>query len=92
MTRLAPQSYDPREPAPCPFPSSRCGAASGHDPSALPEEVERAKNRTKSKVRSRVEHAFWIIKGLFGFAKVRYRGLAKNLHRLRALTSWSCAG
>jgi IS5 family transposase len=47
------------------------------------DETERRKNRTKSKIRSRVEHAFWVIKGLFGFAKVRYRGLAKNLHRLQ---------
>jgi transposase, IS5 family len=47
------------------------------------DEVERAKNRTKSKIRFRVEHLFWVIKGLFGFAKVRYRGLAKNLHRLQ---------
>jgi transposase, IS5 family len=46
-------------------------------------EAERRKNRTKSKIRSRVEHAFWVIKGLFGFAKVRYRGLAKNLNRLQ---------
>ena len=35
-------------------------------------------NRTKSRVRSRVEHAFSVIKGVFGFRKVRYRGLAKN--------------
>lgn len=47
------------------------------------DEVERAKNRTKSKVRSRVEHVFAVIKLRFGFAKVRYRGLAKNLHRLQ---------
>lgn len=47
------------------------------------DEVERAKNRTKSRVRSRVEHAFWVIKGIFKFTKVRYRGLAKNLHRLQ---------
>ena len=47
------------------------------------DETERRKNRTKSKIRSRVEHAFWVIKGLFGFAKVRYRGPAKNLHRLQ---------
>jgi len=46
------------------------------------DEVERAKNRTKSKVRARVEHAIGIIKRVFGFAKVRYRGLKKNLHRL----------
>jgi IS5 family transposase len=47
------------------------------------DEVQRLKNRSKSRVRSKVEHAFWIIKGLFGFSKVRYRGLAKNLHRLQ---------
>ncbi|MFZ6779693.1 transposase, partial [Undibacterium sp. Ji83W] len=29
-----------------------------------------------------VEHAFGIIKRVFGFAKVRYRGLQKNAHRL----------
>lgn len=47
------------------------------------DETERRKNRGKSKIRSRVEHAFWVIKGLFGFTKVRYRGLPKNLHRLQ---------
>ena len=46
------------------------------------DEVERAKNRTKSKVRARVEHAIGVIKRVFGLAKVRYRGLKKNLHRL----------
>jgi IS5 family transposase len=46
------------------------------------DEVERAKNRTKSKVRARVEHSIGIIKRVFGFAKVRYRRLTKNTHRL----------
>ena len=46
------------------------------------DEVERAKNRTKSKVRARVEHAIGVIKRVFGFAKLRYRGLQKNTHRL----------
>ena len=46
------------------------------------DEVERAKNRTKSKVRARVEHAIGVIKRVFGFAKVRYRGRKKNTHRL----------
>jgi hypothetical protein len=32
---------------------------------------------------ARVEHAFWIIKGLSGFKKVRYRRLTKNLHRVQ---------
>jgi IS5 family transposase len=42
------------------------------------DEVERAKNRTKSKVRSKVEHVFAVLKLKFGFVKVRYRGLDKN--------------
>lgn len=44
--------------------------------------VARAKNRTKSRVRAKVEHSIGVIKRVFGFQKVRYRGLAKNLHRL----------
>ena len=46
------------------------------------DEAERAKNRTKSKVRAKVEHPIGVIKRVFGFAKVRYRGLKKNTHRL----------
>jgi IS5 family transposase len=42
----------------------------------------REANRIKSKVRSRVEHVFAPLKQRFGFGMVRYRGLAKNLHRL----------
>jgi IS5 family transposase len=45
-------------------------------------EIDKAKNRTKSRVRAKVEHAIGVIKHVFGFRKVRYRGLAKNLHRL----------
>ena len=43
---------------------------------------ERARNKTKSKVRAKVEHPFLILKRVFGFAKVRYRGLQKNATRL----------
>ncbi len=46
------------------------------------DEAEKARNRTKSKVRAKVEHSIGVIKRVFGFAKVRYRGLAKNAHRL----------
>ncbi len=46
------------------------------------DEAEKARNRTKSKVRAKVEHSIGVIKRLFGFAKVRYRGLDKNAHRL----------
>jgi IS5 family transposase len=48
------------------------------------DEVERAKNRNKSRVRSKVEHVFQILKLKFGFVKVRYRGLKKNANRLFA--------
>lgn len=46
------------------------------------DENERAKNKTKSGVRAKVEHLFLVIKRVFGFAKTRYRGLEKNAHRL----------
>jgi IS5 family transposase len=41
-------------------------------------------NRTRSKTRARVEHAFHVIKRVFGFTKVRYRGLVKNTVRAYA--------
>lgn len=46
------------------------------------DEVQKARNRTKSKVRAKVEHCFGVIKRVFGFTKVRYRGLDKNANRL----------
>ena len=45
------------------------------------DEAERLRNRTKSRTRARVEHPFLVLKRLWGFAKVRYRGLAKNANR-----------
>ena len=42
-------------------------------------------NRRKSSVRSKVEHPFLILKRLWSFAKVRYRGLAKNANRAFAM-------
>jgi len=53
------------------------------------DEVERAKNRTKSKVRSRVEHVFAVVKLKFGYVKVRYRGLKKNANQVFALCALS---
>lgn len=44
--------------------------------------MQREINRRRSKVRARVEHVIGVIKRIFGFAKVRYRGLAKNGNRL----------
>ena len=45
-------------------------------------EADRARNRNKSRVRSKVEHLFHVMKRQFGFTKVRYRGLDKNAHFL----------
>jgi len=41
------------------------------------DEVER-KNRTKSKIRAKVEHVLAVMKLKFGFTKVRYGGIEKN--------------
>ena len=50
-------------------------------PGSPTEELDRIINRLKSRVRSRVEHVFAVLKKLWGFNKVRYRGLAKNATR-----------
>ena len=53
------------------------------------DETKRAKNRNKSKIRARVEYVFAVVKHLWGFTKVRYRGPAKNADR--ALTALALA-
>jgi len=45
------------------------------------DEAERSRNRNKSRIRARVEHVFAVVKRLWGFSKVRYRGLDKNANR-----------
>lgn len=47
-------------------------------------EDDKARNRTKSKVRSKVEHAFHVVKRQFGLTKVRFKGLDKNANHLFA--------
>lgn len=44
--------------------------------------LERRLNRLRSATRARGEHASHVVKCLWGFTKVRYRGLAKNTARL----------
>ena len=39
----------------------------------------------KASVRAKVEHPFLKVKCRFGYTKVRYRGLAKNMERLALL-------
>ena len=48
------------------------------------DELQRRKNRTKAKIRAKVEHPFRILKRVFGFVKVRFRGLQKNHQHLCA--------
>ena len=48
-------------------------------------EADKASNRRKSSVRSKVEHRFLTLKRLWGWGKVRYRGLAKNTNRAFAM-------
>ena len=42
-------------------------------------------NRVRSRTRACGEHAFRVVKQLWGFTKVRYRGLAKNLARAQTM-------
>jgi IS5 family transposase len=48
-------------------------------------EADKETNRRKSQVRAKVEHPFRPLKNIYGFAKVRYRGLLKNANRAFAL-------
>jgi len=59
-----------------------------HSTAPLSERWKRI-NRARSRVRARGEHAFHVVKRLWGFAKVRYRGLAKNT--ARAFTMFALA-
>lgn len=43
---------------------------------------QKASNRRKSAVRAKIEHAFLYLKRIWGYAKVRYRGIEKNHQRL----------
>jgi IS5 family transposase len=42
-------------------------------------------NRARSRTRACGEHAFRVVKQLWGFTKVKYRGLAKNLARAQTM-------
>lgn len=50
----------------------------------LVDQLQRRKNRIKARIRAKVEHPFRILKRVFGFVKVRFRGLKKNHDHLCA--------
>ena len=60
-------------------------------PKSLPKVSENAYDwdrmieHRKSSIRCKVEHPFHYLKNKFGFRKVRYRGIAKNLNKLNVL-------
>ena len=47
--------------------------------------AQRARNRRLSRVRATVEHPFLVVKRLWGHARVRYRGIKKNLAQMHTL-------
>ena len=53
------------------------------------EGPEEAAERRKTSVRAKVEHPFLYVKRHFGYAKVRYRGLAKNTQCIAVLLGFS---
>jgi len=55
------------------------------EPEFNAEQVE----KSKASVRAKVEHPFRVVKQQFGYAKARYRGLAKNTARLTMLFALS---
>lgn len=56
----------------------------------LEADSEAAKAETeKASIRAKVEHPFRYVKGIFGYAKVRYRGLMKNTDRLYVLLGFT---
>ena len=54
-----------------------------------PGSPEAAAEKRKASVRAKVEHPFLYVKRRFGYAKVRYRGLAKNTQRLMTLLGFA---
>lgn len=59
------------------------------------KEMTLAVEKTKAQLRALVEHPFHVLKNLFGYRKVRYKGLAKNtaqLHTLFALANLVLVG
>ena len=55
------------------------------DKSCLVEAAE----RRKASIRAKVEHPFLYLKRHFGYAKGRYRGLAKNRQRIALLLGFA---
>lgn len=65
--------------------SMRPGSRRRHPKGGIIDRIE----KLKSQIRSKVEHLFYRVKVQFGYAKVRYRGIAKNANRLYLLAGFA---
>ena len=54
-----------------------------------PDSLEAQAEKQKASMRAKVEHPFFYIKRMFGYAKARYRGRAKNHNRLSVLAAFA---
>ena len=57
-----------------------------------PDSPAALREKAKASIRAKVEHPFLDVKRIFGYAKVRYRGLAKNTERMALLLGLSNLG
>ena len=57
--------------------------------SSTSRDPEEAAEKVKASVRAKLEHPFLYVKRHFGYAKVRYRGLAKNTQRIALLLGFA---
>jgi len=53
------------------------------------ESPDGALEKEKASIRAKVEHPFFYVKRMFGYGKVRYRGLAKNTERISLLLGFT---
>ena len=60
-----------------------------HDKESLIGCLRRTIEYTKAHLRAKVEHSFRVIKRQFGYTKVRFRGLAKNIAQQTTLFALS---
>jgi IS5 family transposase len=67
----------------------RPGQGASSEPVHRVDVHRREGEKLKASVRAKVEHPFRVVKQQFGYAKVRYRGLAKNTARLTMLFALS---
>lgn len=67
----------------------RPGKRRALDTSRKSDRLREKAEKLKASVRAKVEHPFRVVKQQFGYAKARYRGLAKNTARLTMLFALS---